>query len=67
MWLIPKMAQPQVPLSKKSETHKVSFHVCPHTTRLEGKKNEKRVVVVIVAGGEWCVGYSNVQRSGLLM
>ena len=31
-WLIPKVALPQVPLSKKSETGKAHFRVCPHTT-----------------------------------
>jgi hypothetical protein len=30
-----------VPLSKKSETHKVSFRVCPHTTRVKTDKRQK--------------------------
>jgi hypothetical protein len=38
-WLIPKVAQPQVPLSEKSETYYVHFCVCPHTT---GPEMEKR-------------------------
>ena len=32
-WLIPEVAQPQVPPSEKTETHYVRFCVCPHTTK----------------------------------
>jgi hypothetical protein len=52
-WLIPKVAQPQVPLSKKSETDEVRFCVCPHTTRLEIKRPRRRVVVVTVTERGW--------------
>jgi hypothetical protein len=40
-WLILKVAQPQVPPSKKSETYYVRFCVCPHTTRL-GTEEKRR-------------------------
>ena len=36
-WLIPKVAQPQVPPSKKSETYYVRFCVCPHTKRIKNQ------------------------------
>jgi hypothetical protein len=42
-WLIPEVAQPQVPLSKNSETYYVRFCVCPHTTKLETETEVKRV------------------------
>jgi hypothetical protein len=40
-WLLPQVAQPQVPVSKKSEMGKAHFRVCPHTTKLETKENKK--------------------------
>jgi len=51
-WLLPEVAQPQVPLSKKSETDRVRFRVCPHTTKLENKR-QRRVVVVILTERVW--------------
>ena len=47
-WLIPEVAQPQVPPLKKSEMYYVRFCVCPHTTRLEPKTEQSRRV-----RGEW--------------
>jgi hypothetical protein len=61
-WQIPKVAQPQVPLSKKSETYYVHFCVCPHTTGPETEKRQKG------SGDRYgdIAGYSNEHGSGLL-
>jgi len=42
-WQIPKVAQPQVPPSKKSETYYVRFCVCPHTTGPENRREVEGV------------------------
>ena len=48
-WLILKVAQPQVPPSKKSETYYVRFCVCVLTQQdWEQKRREGRVVVKVV-------------------
>jgi len=41
MGILKWVAQPQVPLSKKSEMGEAHFRVCPHTTKLETKENKK--------------------------
>jgi len=46
-WLIPKVAQSQLPPSKKSEMYYVHFCVCPHTTRLKTEENRRRVVIEV--------------------
>jgi hypothetical protein len=58
--LILKVAQPQVPLSKKLEMGKAHFCVCPHTTKLETRENKMRVVVT-VAETKWWWWYSDVE------
>ena len=62
-WLIPKVAQPQVPPSKKSEMYYVRFCVCPHTTGPETEKRQKG------SGDRYgdITGYSDEQRSVLLL
>jgi hypothetical protein len=62
-WLMLKVAQPQVPPLKKSETYYVRFCVCPHTTGPEAEKRQKE------SGDRYgdITGYSNRHKSGLLL